>query len=219
MADDSDLTTEFGINDVEILDNTSEYSGFLTIGKLTLRHRLYAGGWSDEIRREIVHRDPGVGVLLYDPDLDKVLMVEQFRAGCLDSPLHPDSGPWKIELVAGLIDTDESPEEVAIRETREEADVEIDHLFPICEYFLSPGSSSEYMHLFCARFNARKSAAKEGKIFGRDSENEDIRTVLMSRQDADKAVVDGIIDNAMTIIALQWLQLNLESVRQELAAP
>ena len=193
----------------------------MKINRITLRHRLYAGGWSSVLQREIVQRAPGVGVLLYDPELDKVLLVEQFRIGCLQSA----RGPWKLELVAGLIDTDESPEQVAVREVREEADVDISRPFTICKYYLSPGSSTEIMHLFCAAFSARDHAATDAagepgeavSIHGLDEENEDIRVVIMDRIDAEKAIGDGIIDNAMTIIALQWLTLNLESVRRKLS--
>lgn len=209
MSSEKVGTTDFSIKDVEILDNTTCYSGFMQLNRITLKHRLFQGGWSAELMREVVHRDPGVGVLLYDPDLDKVLMVEQFRVGCLE-----DAGsPWKLELVAGLIDKDESAREVAIRETEEEAGVRIDRVIPVCEYYHSPGSSSEKLSIFCAGFDARR---EEG-VFGLDAEHEDIRTVLLSRQAAEQAIRDGVIDNAMSIIALQWLGLNLAQVRQTLA--
>jgi len=205
-------TSKFGLDDVDIQESRECYSGFLKVSQLQLRHRLFGGGWSGTVTREIVQRAAGVGVLLYDPELDKVLLVEQFRVGCLDS----HRGPWKLELVAGLIDKDESPEQVAIRETGEEADIEIGHLLPVCNYCLSPGSSSEYMHTYCAGFDAAEVAAKPQQVFGLNEENEDIRTVLLSRAEADKAIVDGSIDNAMTIIALQWLGLNLGVVQEKL---
>lgn len=219
---DTTLATPFDRDDVDLLEDATCYSGFLKINRLKLRHRLYAGGWSDTIQREIVQKTPGVGVLLYDPELDKVLMVEQFRVGCLESA----RGPWKLELVAGLIDTDESPEAVAVREVKEEAGVVIDNLFHMFSYFLSPGSSAEIMHLFCARFDARKHAGTEiqsasrgsASVFGLAGENEDIRVVVMNRGDAEKAMGGGIIDNAMSLIALQWLALNLPSVRHRLGS-
>jgi len=71
--------------------------------------------------------------LLYDPDLDKVLMVEQLRAGCLDD----ENGPWKLELIAGPVDNEtqvESVEKVAIRETKGGAGIKIDRLMSVCEY-------------------------------------------------------------------------------------
>lgn len=213
MGADKKSTTAYGrdfsINDVEILDNTESYDGFLSVVRIVLRHRLYEGGWSGRIEREVVRRAPGIGVLLYDPDLDKVLMVEQFRVGCLDDP----KSPWQLELVAGLIDTDETPEDVAIREAKEEADADINWLIPVCEYYNSPGTSSEKSRIFCAAIDADR---EEG-IFGLDKENEDIRTVLLTREEALKGVSEGSINNAMSVIALQWLNLNLDTVKTELA--
>lgn len=213
--------TGFTRDDVQIIDTTECYSGFLKIDRLHLRHRLYAGGWSNTIQREIVQRAPGVGVLLYDPELDKVLMVEQFRVGCLQSA----TGPWKLELVAGLIDTDDSPQAVAIREAQEEAGVTIDTLLPMFNYYLSPGSSTEMMTLFCAIFDARTHVSTDAQgelletasVFGLEEEHEDIRVVIMDREDAEKAMGSGMIDNAMSLIALQWLQLHHGSVRKMLA--
>lgn len=209
MPSDKSMTTDFSIKDVEILDNEVCYSGFMQLNKLVLKHRLYRGGWSASLQREVVHRAPGVGVLLYDPDLDKVLMVEQFRIGCLED----GQGPWKLELVAGLIDKDETAEDVAIREAGEEADAVIDRVIPVCEYYHSPGSSSERLSIFCARIDARR---EEG-VYGLDHEHEDIRTVILSREEAEQAIRDGVIDNAMSIIALQWLNINLADVRKALA--
>ena len=206
MPSKNSVTSEFSIKDVEILDNTECYSGFMQVNKLVLKHRLFQGGWSASIQREVVHRAPGVGVLLYDPDLDKVLMVEQFRVGCLGD----DRSPWKLELVAGLIDKDETAETVAIREAAEEADARIDRVIPVCEYYNSPGSSSETISIFCARIDANRDTG----VFGLDTEHEDIRTVLLSRESAEQAILDGVIDNAMSIIALQWLKINLDEVRQ-----
>ncbi len=163
--------------------------------------------------REVLHREPGIGVLLYDPHLDKVLMVEQFRVGCLEDRVN---GPWALELVAGLLEAGETPDGVARREVGEEAGVVIGvgagRLLRICEYYNSPGGSSEKLTVFCARFDARKA----GGIFGVDTEAENIRTVILGRQDALDAVVSGRINNAMSIIALQWLQLNLAEVRKAL---
>lgn len=203
-------TVKFGRNDVAILENTTCHSGFLRIDRLRLKCRLFEGGWSREFTREVLRREQGVGVLLYDPRLDKVLLVEQFRVGCLDDTRN---GPWALELVAGLLDTDESAEEVARREADEEAGVTIDRLLPVCEYYNSPGGSSEKLRVFCAAFDATRA----GGIHGLETESENIRTVILAREAALAAVVAGRINNAMSIIALQWLQLNLDRVRRDLA--
>jgi ADP-ribose pyrophosphatase len=200
----------FGPADVELLERRSCYEGFLCIDRLTLKCRRYEGGWSREFHRELMLRHPGVGVLLYDPDTDAVLLVEQFRIGCLDDE---HNGPWALELVAGMIDTNESELEVARREVEEEAGITVGHLIPVCHYYNSPGGSNERLAVYCGRFDA---SSYQGGIYGLIDENEDIRTVTMSRRAALAAVASGRINNAMSIIALQWLELNLPRVRTEL---
>lgn len=201
----------FGLNDVEILDRVSLHDGFLKVERLHLKCRLFQGGWSGEFTREVLRRERGVGVLLYDPHLDKVLMVEQFRVGCMEDS---DNGPWALELVAGLLEAGETPEDVARREVDEEAGVTIGKLLRICEYYNSPGGSNEKLSVFCAAFDARNA----GGIFGVDSEAENIRSVILERTEAQAAVASGKINNAMSIIALQWLQLNLAAVKEGLKA-
>jgi ADP-ribose pyrophosphatase len=205
------VASGFGKNDVEILETVNCYNGFLRIDRVRLKCRLFEGGWSKEFHREVLRRDPGVGVLLYDPHLDKVLLVEQFRIGCVDDERN---GPWALELVAGLLEEGETPAEVAVREAHEETGIEVQGLLPVCEYYNSPGGSAEKMTVYCASFDA----AKAGGIFGVETEAENIRTVVMSRQEAQQAVASGRINNAMSIIALQWLQLNLESTKAALLA-
>jgi ADP-ribose pyrophosphatase len=196
-------------SDVEILQRELVYDGFLKIEKFRLRCRLFEGGWSPEFYREVLHREQGVGILLYDPHLDKVLLVEQFRIGCLEDR---HNGPWALELVAGLLEPGEAPESVARREAEEESGVTVTRLLPVVEYYNSPGGSSEKLTVFCAGFNA----ADAGGIFGLESESENIRTVVLERQAAVAAIGSGRINNAMSIIALQWLQMNLQQVRKDL---
>jgi ADP-ribose pyrophosphatase len=200
----------FGRDDVEIIASSTLHDGFLRIDSLRLRCRLYQGGWSREFAREVLHREPGVGVLLYDPLRDKVLLVEQFRVGCLDDQVN---GPWALELVAGLLEPGETPQSVALREVAEETGITVQLLLPVCEYYNSPGGSSEKLSVFCAAFDAEKA----GGIFGLEAEFENIRTVILDRLEAQAAVQCGRINNAMSIIALQWLQLNLDQVRATLA--
>ncbi len=205
----NELEPGFKLSDVDLIDRQSCHRGFLQIDKLTLKCRRYEGGWSRVFHRELMLRHPGVGVLLYDPVADKVLLVEQFRAGCLDDS---HNGPWALELVAGILDSGESAAEVAIREANEEAGIKISHLLPVCDYYNSPGGSNEHLTIYCAGFDSGTS----GGIFGLVDENEDIRTVIISRTAALAAIVSGRINNAMSIIALQWLELNLQRVRSEL---
>ena len=132
-------------------------------------------------------------------------LIEQFRVGALDK----SQNPWLLELVAGLIDKDEEPEQVARREAIEEAGLTLGALWPISAYYPSPGGSDERVHLYVGRCDSRLAAG----IHGLEEEGEDIRVHVWSFEEALQAVRDGRIDNAASIIALQWLALNRAEVR------
>ena len=194
-----------GTDDVQILQREQCFSGFSRLERLQLRHRLFSGEMGAQIERELFVRHDAVCVLPYDPRRDEVVLIEQFRTGALDKA----DNPWLIELVAGLIDKDEQPEEVARREAMEEAGLELGALWPVCRYFPSPGGSNEQVHLYVGRCD---SEGAEG-IFGLPEEGEDIKVHVWSVERALAAVRDGKIDNAASIIALQWLELNRDEVR------
>ncbi len=131
----------------EIIERANCFQGFYKLDKVRLRHELFAGGMGREISRELFVRHDAVCVLPYDPARDEVVLIEQFRVGALDKVANP----WLIEMVAGLIDKDEQPEEVAHREAEEEAGLTFSALWPMTRYFPSPGGSDEYVHLFLGR--------------------------------------------------------------------
>ena len=191
---------EFTIEDVEILERRECHRRFLRIDLVTLKHRLHEGGWLGPLERELLIKDPAVGVLLFDPDRDELVLVRQFRVGVLDEK----QSPWLLELVAGMVDEGETPLEVAARECREEANLTPQILEPICEYYCSPGTSNEKLSLFCGRVDS--SAA--GGVYGLADEHEDIEVVTLSYDEVVAALENGEIDNAMTLIAVQWLILN-----------
>ena len=150
--------------------------------------------------RELILRPRAVGVLLFDPAQQQVVLVRQIRVGMLDE----GQNPWLLELVAGMVESGEEPIEVAARESLEEANTKPQDLLQICEYYNSPGISNERITLVCGRVDATQA----GGIFGLDAEHEDIEVVVLSLADALAKVASGEINNAMSIIALQWLQLN-----------
>lgn len=195
--------------DVEVENRESMYRGFLRIDKLTLRHRLFAGGWSRSFTREVVMRGAAVGVLLYDPENDLVGLVEQFRVGAL-----AENSPWCLEVVAGMVEAGETPEAVALRELVEEAGVENVTLEFICQYFPSPGGTDERMHLFCAQCNLQN---REG-VFGLDDENEDIRFHVLPAGQVMAALTGGQFNNAAVLICLLWLSLNRQRLQQAVGA-
>lgn len=190
---------------VEIVRREKCYQGFYQLDRVQLRHELFAGGLGREISREIFVRQDAVCVLPYDPQRDEVVLIEQFRVGAMGKTANP----WLIELVAGLIDKAEQPEEVAHREAQEEAGLTFSALWPMTQYFPSPGGSTELVHLYLGRCDS----SGAGGLHGLAEEAEDIRVSVWAFEDALQAVRDGRISNAASIIALQWLALNRVEVR------
>lgn len=197
----------YGRDDVEVLADSIAWRGFFKIRLLKLRHRLFAGGWAAAIERELFVRGPAVGVLPYDPVQDAVLLVEQFRVGALAAP----RGPWLSELVAGIIDKEETPEEVARREAEEEAGITLGELEPVAEYFSSPGGSDEYFYLFCGRCDL----SGAGGIYGLPSEGEDIRAEVVPLDEALARLEQGLINNAHSLIALHWLRQHRSRLQRQ----
>jgi ADP-ribose pyrophosphatase len=192
------LVSSFTNQDAKIVKEEVCFKGFFKITKLSFRHRLFEGGWSSELSRERFDRGPAVGVLLFDSNRNEVVLIEQFRVGALNEP-----SPWIFEVVAGMIELGEKPEDVAIRETQEETGTRISKLTHICDYLVSPGGADEKMYLYMARVNS------EGinGCHGLPEEGEDIKVHKIPAEDAFEAVRRGIINNAATVIALQWLEI------------
>lgn len=178
--------------------------------RLQVQHSLFAGGWSELITRELIHKGHAASVLLYDPKLDKVLMIEQFRVGTMENASLEDmQGAWTLELVAGFIEDGESAEDVIHREAEEESGSVIMEILPIYKFHASPGNSSETTTLFCGKVDASNS----GGIFGLAHEGEDIRVHVLTLEDALSNIENGRINTATPIIALQWLEKRQESLK------
>ena len=193
------IPQSFGPDGVQVLSTETGYQGFFRIDKIRLRHKTFAGGWTGEFTRELFERGEAVCVLLYDPHKDCVVLTEQFRIGALND----ERSPWLLELVAGMVEPGERYEEVAARETHEEAGCAFYQLLPVCRYWVSPGGTSERVQIYCGLIDS----TGVGGIHGLAEEHEDIRLVTLSFADAWQALESGIINNAATIMALQWLKI------------
>ena len=192
--------------EVEFIDRELCYSGFYRLHRYRLRHELFAGGWSEAIYRELIEQRDGVGVIPYDPDLDQVVMIEQFRLGAARC-----GQGWVPELVAGLRETGEEPAEVVRRELREETGLDLLGLEYVSEFMLSPGGSTERLKLFCARVDA----GRAGGVHGCAEEGEDIRVQVMGAQDALALPSRGQALSATTVVGLQWLAANRTRLRAQ----
>ncbi len=192
---------------LEILETIEAFKGYFRIIKYRLRHRLFAGGWSRKITREVFERGHAAALLPYDPVLDTVVLIEQFRIGAHVA----GHDPWLIEIVAGIIEEGESPEDVVRRETMEETGCKVSDLIHISTYLPSAGGTSETVNLFCGRV----SATNAGGIHGCDDEDEDIRVMTLPFTKAIAMTKSGEIANSAALISLQWLALNRDHLRQE----
>ena len=197
----------FGKKDVELTLQQPLYECFFRLIKYQFRHKLFAGGSSPTITREVLERGHAVAVLLYDPALNEYVFIEQFRIGALAT----SESPWLIEIVAGMIEPQESPDEVCRREAFEEAGVEIKQLYKALSYLSSPGGTTERIHVYIGEVDATTASG----IHGLDDESEDILVRRVSELQTKQWLKQGKLDNAATLIAVQWFLLNKQTVLNE----
>ena len=190
---------------VQVIRCEDVYQGYLKVRRYRLRHRLFNGGWSAEMTREVMERAHAVAVLPYDPARDEVVLIEQFRLGLFDD----GHDPWSSECVAGLIEADESMEDVAHREVEEETGLKVTALQQIHRMYASPGVFSEHVWIYVARVDA----SEAGGIFGLDHEHEDIRAFACPLDQALRMLDAGQILVSHSLIALQWLALHRDEMR------
>jgi len=186
---------------VEVKEHHREYDGVFQLDRAVVRYEKFDGHLSDEVTRLVFERGDSVAVLLYDPDRDSVILVKQFRY-----PVYvrdKDNG-WLLEIVAGIVDRNRMPEEVARAELMEEAGYSVGDLEHIGTFYPSPGACSERIHLYLVHVSA---ANRMGPGGGRLGESEDIEVHEISLDEALRLVRQGTIRDATTIIGLQHLAL------------
>jgi ADP-ribose pyrophosphatase len=205
-----DWTPKFSAADAIIEKDDVICDSFYQMRRVTIRHQRFEGG-DVAITRDLFWRPDAVCVLLFDPLKDSVVLIEQFRVGTID---HPKS-PWLLELVAGLVEPGETPEEVAYREAIEEAGASLLALEKITRFTPSPGGAREYIDLYCGCVDSQKISG----VHGLESEGEDILVHHFSSEQVFRMVQTGDVDNAPAIIAIQWLQLNRARLLQEWSKP
>ncbi|MFG1173339.1 ADP-ribose diphosphatase [Erwiniaceae bacterium CAU 1747] len=207
MATCNTFPVTFTKDDVEIIARETLYRGFFSVERYRFRHRLFNGEMSGEVSREIFERGHAAVLLPYDPLRDEVVLIEQIRIASWDT----SPTPWKLELVAGMIEEGETPEGVARREAVEEAGITAGRTKPISSFLSSAGGTTERLMMYVGEVDA--SVAKGNH--GLEEENEDILVHVVSRSQAYQWVEEGKIDNAAAIIALQWLELHYKQLCNE----
>ncbi len=191
--------------DVEIIDKQSVFNGYFTVERYYLRHRLHDGGMSEILEREVIERGHVSAVLPVDFRNERVVLIEQFRPGALAAKHHP----WLVECIAGIIEPNETAEQVARREALEEAGCHLTSLIPVQQFFTTPGALSETVQLFCGITDSEG----VGGIHGAIDEGEDIKVHVLPVARALQMANDGSIRNAITLVAVQWLALNYRDLQ------
>lgn len=190
----------------ELVRHEVAFQGYFKVGRYFFRHTLHKGGMSGLVSREVFERGQAGAVLLYDPGRDEVVMIRQFRAGAYVAGRHP----WVWEAVAGIIEENETAEQMIRREVVEEANLEVGELLPITSVMLTPGACSEACQVFLGRVDA----SKAGGVFGLAAEHEDILVKVIPFAEAYAMVERDEVDNAVGVIALLWLALHRDEVRR-----
>jgi len=190
---------------VELVRREVAFQGYFKVVRYFFRHGLHQGGMSPVISREVFERGQAGAVMLYDPTRDEGVLIRQFRAGAYVAGRHPFT--W--ETVAGIIEEGETAEVMVRRESVEEAGLTVTDLWPIHSIMLTPGACSEC----CQIFLGRTDTTDAGGIFGLESEGENILVKVMPFDEAYAMIERDEMDNAVGVIALQWLKLNRDKVR------
>jgi len=174
--------------------------------RITLKHRLFNGSWTEAITRECFMQGPAAAVVLYDPKQDSVVLGEQFRVGAL-----AEECPWLLEVVAGRFEAGESAEQTALRESQEEMNAHIKKLIPIFDFYSSQGATDEKVYLFCGIVDSHNMT----NLCGVKEEVEDISVDVYPLNQAIQMMQDNKIQNAVGIISIQWLQLHRDTLQKK----
>ncbi|MDR0805238.1 MAG: ADP-ribose diphosphatase [Enterobacteriaceae bacterium] len=196
-----------GKQDVEIIAQKPLYRGFFSLIEYRFRHRKFDGSMSGEVVREIFERGHAGILLAYDAVRDCVVLIEQIRIAAIET----SKTPWLLELIAGMIEAGEEIEQVVRREAKEEAGIQVGRCKPVLSYLASPGGTTERLSIMVGEVDSSTAFG----IHGLPEEHEDIRVHVVTREQAYAWVEDGTIDNAASVIAIQWLQLHYQALRQE----
>jgi ADP-ribose pyrophosphatase len=193
--------------DVEIAEASTPFKRFLRVDVFRFRHRLFSGEWSALRSYDVLRRGQAAAIVLYDPDRESVVLVEQFRLPALLA----GGSPGQLETAAGLVDSSEPPDAVAVRETREETGLALlSQPVPIQRYLPSAGGSDERILLYCARVDSTEASG----VHGLTEEHEDIRVVVKTIAEIEDLLDRGAIESGHTLIGLYWLLRHRDRLRR-----
>ncbi len=195
---------------VEVTARHERYGRYFAVEEIALRHRLYGGGWSPVLDREVFISADAALLLPYDPVLDQVLLISQFRTGPL---ARGQAQAWMLEPVAGRIDAGETPADAARREAVEEAGLAVDRLYPLPGHYPTPGANSEFFYPFVATVDLSGRVSGEG--FGLEEEGEDIATHIIPRAELLRLALEGQLQCGPLITMALWLDRQADGIRAD----
>ena len=175
------------------------YAAYFAVEEADVTFRRFSGGFSPTVTRAAFVMGDAVTVLPWDPARDRVLLVEQFRAGCW---LRGDANPWSLEAIAGRIDGPETPEQAARREAEEEAGLTLSQLIPVGNFYPSPAAVTEFIYAFVAPVELPDTAQRLG---GAAEEDEDIRTHVIPFERLMALIDTGEVQNGPLMLTAHWL--------------
>ena len=187
----------------------SVYKGFFSVEEHDLTYQKFNNEQSNVVTRSTLVSSDAVIVLPYDPVNDRILLIEQFRAGPY---VKGDENPWVLEPIAGLIDEGETPESAGIREAQEEALLEIKRLELVARSYPSPGISTEFFHQYIGIVELLDSS---NLIAGLQSENEDIRSHIFEYEQFFEMIESGKVKVGPLILLGLWLSKNRTRLRKK----
>ena len=190
---------------VNIIQETEVFKqAIFRIIAANLQYERFDGTLSDEMVRLNFERGDSAAVLIRDAHNEVFLLTEQFRY-----PTCKAGAGWLTEVVAGMIDDDEAPSDTLTREIREEIGYCASSFQHIGTFYVSPGGSSERIHLYYSVVDGTKRKSSGGGVL---IEGENIRVVTTPVDQALDELKRGLVMDAKTIIALQWFALNRDSL-------
>lgn len=196
----------YNSDEVDILSREYLFRGFIQVEKVSLRHRLFQqSDYTSVIHRELIQRPEAAGVLIYNDQQQKFALIEQFRIGAMDD----QDSPWQLEVIAGVLDGDESPESCIRRESLEESGCELQALQHLFSFYPSAGACAELFHLY----SAEATLPEQGGVFGVADEGENIQLHILDYADIRSLLTNGRLRNAPVIMALQWLEQHINTIR------
>jgi nudix-type nucleoside diphosphatase (YffH/AdpP family) len=184
---------------VNISSEKTVFNSFFKLIEVRHSFEKFNGRMSDETVRFVFERGDSCAAVIYNTVSEKLIFTNQFR---LPVFMRTGSG-WILELVAGSISQGESPEDTMIREVEEEIGYEVQKTTHIGSFFVSPGGTTERIHLYYIEVSPDQKVFEGGGLV---EENEDIQIAEFSPTEAIRKVNQQEIVDAKTIIGIQWFK-------------